>query len=111
MKNKLSKLLLILSMSIAVIGLMFTNSEFAYADGEKVVKIHYLRDDKAYSDYVIAIWEDANQGTDYSFTVEGNEGVATYTCSDADASVVSFFIKKNDGTSDIDKNRVIDVDE
>lgn len=111
MKNKLSKLLLILSMAIAVMGLMFTNSEFAYADGEKVVKIHYLRDDNAYSDYTVAIWEDANQGTDYPFTVQGNEGVATYTCSNAEASVVSFFIKKNDGTSDIDKNRVIDVDE
>lgn len=111
MKNKLSKLLLVLSMAMAVVGLTLTDSEFAFADGEKVVKIHYLRDDNAYSDYKIAIWEDANQGTDYDFTVEGNEGVATYTCSNAEASVVSFFIKKNDGTSDVNKNRVIDVEE
>ena len=111
MKNKLSKLLLVLSMAMAVVGLTLTDSEFAFADGEKVVKIHYLRDDNAYSDYKIAIWEDANQGTDYDFTVEGNEGVATYTCSNSEASVVSFFIKKNDGTSDVNKNRVIDVEE
>lgn len=111
MKNKLSKLVLILTMAIAVVGLVFTNSDYAYADGEKVVKIHYLRDDSAYSDYTIAIWEDANQGTDYTFTVEGNEGVATYTCSNPEASVVSFFIKKSDGTADVNKNRTIDVDE
>lgn len=111
MKNRLSKLVLVLSMAIAVAGLVFTNSDYAYADGEKVVKIHYLRDDSAYSDYTIAIWEDANQGTDYTFTVEGNEGVATYTCSNPEASVVSFFIKKSDGTADVNKNRTIDVEE
>lgn len=110
MKKKINRLMLVLAMLVAVTSFVLGNGKAAYADGEKVVKIHYLRDDGAYSDYVVSIWDELSQGTDFPFTVERNEGVATYTCSSTDATVVSFFIKKNDGTVDIDKNRTIDVD-
>lgn len=110
MKKKISRFMLVLAMMVAVTSLVLGNGKAVYADGEKVVKIHYLRDDGAYSDYVVSIWDELSQGTDFPFTVEGNEGVATYTCSSTDATVVSFLIKKNDGTVDVDKNRTIDVD-
>lgn len=111
MKRNISKVVLVLAMAIAVMSIVITNNETAYADSDKVVKIHYLRDDGAYSDYTVSIWDELNQGVDYQFTVEGNEGVATYTCSSNDATVVSFLIKKNDGTTDVSKNRTIDVEE
>lgn len=111
MKKNINKLVLVLAMAIAVMSLVFVNDKSAYADGEKVVKIHYLRDDGAYSDYVVSIWDELSQGQDFPFTVEGNEGVATYTCSSSDATVVSFLIKKSDGTVDVNKNRTIDVEE
>ena len=106
MKNSKKIILSILTFAMFVcLGLV--NSVSAYAEGV-VVNFHYTTSDS--SKYKLAIWEDSGKGTDYDFTQNGNEGVIKYTCANPDLERVSFFVKVNDGSGDINANRGFDIE-
>ena len=112
MIEKIKKIVLVTAIFMAVMGMIKFNSVSTYADGEKIIKVHYLRDDSAYSDYVISMWDEYNDGKDYTFTVNGNEAVAEYVCSNSASTVFSFVIKaKNNAAEDIITNRTVDLSE
>lgn len=113
MKEKLKKLILMTVALVAVIGMVITSdTKSTYADSNKSVKIHYLREDGSYTNYKICMWDELNQGTDYDFTVTGKEAVATYTCSSNEATAVNFILKESNGAErDIAVNRTVDVSE
>lgn len=111
--KRVKKIILMAATLVAVVGMSLVSDKVAYADGNKTVNIHYFRDDAKYSDYVITVWDEYNQGTDYEIKVSGNEGVVNYTCSSSESTVVNFVVKpKNDSIpSEYNKNRTIDVEE
>lgn len=113
MKEKLKKLILMTVALVAVIGMVITSdTKSTYADSNKSVKIHYLREDGSYTNYKICMWDELNQGTDYDFTVTGKEAVAIYTCSSNEATAVNFILKESNGAErDIAVNRTVDVSE
>lgn len=91
--ERVKKIILMAVTFVAVVGMTFINNNVAYADNEKTITIHYHRDDANYSGYVLAIWDEYNQGTDYDFKVSGNEATVSYTCSSSEATVVTFVVK------------------
>lgn len=110
--ERVKKIILMAVTFVAVVGMTFINNNVAYADNEKTITIHYHRDDANYSGYVLAIWDEYNQGTDYDFKVSGNEATVSYTCSSSEATVVTFVVKPKDGsTAEYGKNRTVDISE
>lgn len=110
--ERVKKIILMAAAFVAVVGMTFINNNVAYADNEKTITIHYHRDDANYSGYVLAIWDEYNQGTDYDFKVSGNEATVSYTCSSNEATVITFIVKPKDGsTADYSKNRTVDISE
>lgn len=113
MKERILKFILVTATFVAVMGMMLTqNVKSTYADSDKSIKVHYLRDDGNYTNYKICMWDEQNQGTDYDFAVEGKEAVVTYNCSANDVETFNFIIKEQNGaTADIIKNRTVDISE
>ena len=110
--ERVKKIILMAAAFVAVVGMTFINNNVAYADNAKTVNIHYHRDDANYSGYTIAVWDEFNQGTDYELKANGNEGVVSYTCSSADATVVTFVVKPKDGSdAEYGKKRTVDISE
>ncbi|MDY6328709.1 MAG: pullulanase-associated domain-containing protein [Lachnospiraceae bacterium] len=110
--ERVKKIILMAAAFAVVVGMTFINNNVAYADNAKTVNIHYHRDDANYSGYTIAVWDEYTQGTDYELKANGNEGVVSYTCSSAEATVVTFVVKPKDGSdAEYGKNRTVDISE
>ena len=91
-------------------------SDVVYGTADEVeyditIKVHYYREDGAYSDWEVHMWngvESLNATREFEETDENGWAVATYYA-DASDTWVGFIVKKPDWTKDPDGDRKIDI--
>lgn len=111
MKSRVRVIVLSLALLLSTLVLTNVNMVKAYADGDKTIRFHYTRSDGDYDKWTMWVWPDQQDGKGYDFVVaaDGNEAVATYTCS-SETAKVGFIVKgKTDWSKDVNDDREIDL--
>lgn len=110
MRNRIKVLLLASILLIATIGTMKISSANVFADEMITVRFHYTRDDSAYDNWTMWVWNNNDaSGKGYDFTVSGSEAIAEYSCP-VGTEKVGFIVKgKKNWDKDVKDDRFVEV--